>query len=104
MGGGPKGPGRSKSRGRQGRVRDLEAEIGLCQTQRDMGKSKAILWAAMSHREPCGRPRPGLGSPTDWGWRREKEQLEEEEGAMSPSQEKVGVGCSAPAESQRMRP
>lgn len=102
MGGGPKGPGRSKSGGRRGRVRDLEAEIGLSQTQRDMGKSKAILWAAVSHREPRGRPRPGLGSPTDWGWR--KEQLEEEKGAMSPSQEKVGVGCSAPAESQGMRP
>lgn len=34
MGGGPKEPGRSKSRGRRGRVRDLEAEIGLSQTRR----------------------------------------------------------------------
>lgn len=43
------------------------AEMGLSQTQRDTGKSKAILWAAMSHLEPRGRPRPGLGLPTDWG-------------------------------------
>lgn len=85
-------------------MRDLKAEIGLSQTQRDMGKSKAILWAVMSHLEPCGRPRPGLGLPTDWGWKRETEQPEEEEGAMSPSQEKVGLSSSAPAESQRMKP
>ena len=63
MGGGPKGLGRSKRpgrRGRRGRVRDFKAEIGLSQTQRDMGKSKAILWAVMNHLEPRGRPRPGL--------------------------------------------
>ena len=107
MGGGPKGLGRSKRRGRRGRrgrVRDFKAETGLSQTQSDMGKSKAILWVVMSHLEPRGRPRPGLWSPTRCGWRREKEQSEEEEGALSPSQEKVGVSCSAPAESQRMRP
>lgn len=61
----PRGLGGLGARAEGGCERSQGRDLLVSDTETDPGMSKASLGPSMSSSGMCGRPRPGLGSPTD---------------------------------------